>query len=70
LNEVLAGEDGKILRLKDDGAFVTDALLAAGGVDNDTTQPRGLDEICAGVDANLPAVRLKSDNTVFHFVNR
>jgi len=49
-NFILAGENGLILRLKDDSAFATGALLAAYGIENNTGKTGGLHEVCAGVD--------------------
>jgi hypothetical protein len=41
--------------------------LAAGGIENYTGQPRGLDEISACVDGDLSAFGLKGNGVVFHF---
>jgi hypothetical protein len=54
--EILAGKNGLILRLKNNRAFVTGALLATGGIENNTGKSRGLHKVCAGVDKNLPAL--------------
>jgi hypothetical protein len=70
LNKVLAGKDGLSLRQQCYGAFATGAFLTTGGIENETSHPRGLDEICAGVNGDLSAFGLKGYSIVLHFVER
>jgi hypothetical protein len=70
LNTVLARQDGLALRLDDYFALTTGPLLAADGIENDTSQPSRLHKVCALVDRYIFAVRLTGYLIMFHFVGR
>jgi len=70
LNVVLTGQDGLPLRQEFDGAFGAGAFLTADGVENNTTQSRGLHKGCTFVDGYFLAVGLKGYLEMSHFVGR
>ena len=69
-NVILAGKDGLTLGLKNDSAFAAGALFTTYSIENNTSQPRGLQQRCAGVNGNLPAVGLKGNGKMLHFLDR